>query len=183
MGKTQYITYCGSISDNNSKHLMVLCSDAITKAFTEIYIAISSTGGSVPAGIALFNFLKALPVTITVHNIGIIDSAAIIAFLAGKNRYASEESRFFIHGASIKPEKPILNMWDLSELTKMLRNDQENMSKIITKSTVIPPESLNTWFFVSEIIIPSKAVELGIISEIRVFNLPADGSIITVATQ
>jgi len=183
MNKTQYLFYSGSISDNNSKHLMVLCSDAISKGFTEIYIAISSTGGSVPAGIALFNSLRALPVTLTVHNIGVIDSTAITVFLAGKNRYASEESRFLIHAATIKTDKPSLNLLDLDELTKKLHNDQDNMSQLITKYTGIPPETLKNWFFVAEIITPIKAIELDIISEIRKLTIPTDGSIITVPTQ
>jgi len=106
-----------------------------------------------------------------------------VVFLAGKNRYTSKESRFMIHGANIKTEKPSLNMFDLAELTQTLQNEQENMSKIITQSTGIPPESLKNWFFVAEIIIPSRAVELGIISEIREFNVPTGGSIITVPTQ
>lgn len=183
MSKTQYLIYSGSISDNNSKHLTTLCSDAISKGFTEIYIAISSTGGSVPAGIALFNTLRALPVTVTMHNIGAIDSTAVVVFLAGQNRYATEESRFMIHAATIKTDKPSLNQCDLAELTKTIHNDQENISKLIAKSTTISQETLKNWFFVAEIITPTKAIELEIISEIRKLTIPTDGSIITVPTQ
>ena len=184
MNKTEYITFHGSISENNAKNLIVLCSDAVSKTCTEIYIAFSSLGGAIHSGITLFNFLKALPVTITLHNIGVIDSIANIVFLAAANRYACQDSRFLIHGPSFSfPEKQSFNTWQLYEFAQSLKDDQDKMSNIISRFTSITPDTLNKWFVKGETITPAKAIELGIISEIRVFTLPANSSMITVNTQ
>jgi len=63
-----------------------------------LYFLFSSNGGSVNAGIALYNFLRALPVEIIMHNTGSIDSIATVIFLAADKRYAALHSTFLFHG-------------------------------------------------------------------------------------
>jgi ATP-dependent protease ClpP protease subunit len=96
MKRTQYIISHGDISESRAIKLIDLCFDAVAKSYNEIYLAISSLGGSTHSGIALFNYLKALPITLTTHNLGTVDSASVVVFLAGQNRFACKDSRFLI---------------------------------------------------------------------------------------
>src|SRR5258708_24946324 len=100
-GPVFYINYFDQITDSKARALMALVSEILQKVTptpATLYFAFSSTGGSVQAGVTLFNFLRALPVDVVMHNTGSVDSIATVIFLAGKVRYACEHSRFLFHG-------------------------------------------------------------------------------------
>jgi ATP-dependent Clp protease protease subunit len=181
--KIKYLTFHGPIKESSARNLMALCSDAIQDSYNEIYIAFSSLGGAVHSGITLFNFLKALPVKLTFHNIAVIDSIANIIFLAGHSRFACKTSRFLIHGPSnsFAKEQPF-NVWQLYELAESLKNDQEKMSDIISQHTSISATDLSKWFIKGETITPERASDLGIITEIKDFTIPTGATVITVNT-
>ena len=183
MKNTQYIIFHGDISENRAMKLIALCFEAVAKSYNEIYIAISSLGGSAHSGIALFNYLKSLPITLTMHNLGTVDSASVIIFLAGQSRFACKDSRFLIHEPQLSflPQRSFTT-YQLYELAESLKNDRETMSNIICKQTSITTESLAKWFVKGETVSPDQALKLGIISEIRSLEIPADSSIITVDT-
>jgi ATP-dependent protease ClpP protease subunit len=63
----------------------------------EIQILFSSSGGAVDEGFSLYNFLRALPVRLTMHCIGYADSIAIAVFLAGEQRFCCPDSTFMFH--------------------------------------------------------------------------------------
>ena len=60
------------------------------------YILFSSPGGNVSNGITIYNFLRALPVRMIIHNIGIVDSIANVIFLGIDERYAVPHSSFLL---------------------------------------------------------------------------------------
>jgi len=180
---TQYLAFHGEINETRATRLITLCFEAVAKSYNEIYIAFSSTGGSVHSGIALFNFLKSIPIALTIHNLGTVDSAAVIIFLAAKRRFACKDSHFLIHEPrlSFVPNNSF-NTYQLYEFAESLKDDKETMSNIICQHTSITTEFLAKWFLKGEIISPPLALELGIISEIRSLDIPASSSIITVGT-
>jgi ATP-dependent protease ClpP protease subunit len=61
------------------------------------HLEIASGGGDLIAGFAGYNILTNLPVKVTTHNCGAVDSAAIMLFLAGVQRIASALSAFHFH--------------------------------------------------------------------------------------
>jgi hypothetical protein len=54
-------------------------------SFTEVYILMSSEGGSAEDAIALYNLISALPADVYTVNMGQIASAANVVFLAEKS--------------------------------------------------------------------------------------------------
>ena len=63
----------------------------------KLYLFMNSIGGSLDDGIALFGFLRSLPIELTAINLGLIASIAIAPFLAGKKRIALPHSSFHFH--------------------------------------------------------------------------------------
>jgi ATP-dependent protease ClpP protease subunit len=57
----------------------------------------STEGGNMTAGFALYFFLKSLPLPLTTHNIGSVESVGVPIFLAGQKRYACPGTRFLVH--------------------------------------------------------------------------------------
>src|SRR5215467_10757045 len=69
--ETIYVNYFDSIDESKTKALMAICSDIVAKQKPHtLYFLFSSMGGSVNAGITLYNFLRSLPVEIIMHNNG-----------------------------------------------------------------------------------------------------------------
>lgn len=67
---TIYVNYFDSIDEAKTKALMAICSDIVAKQKPRtIYFLFSSNGGAVNAGITFYNFLRALPVEIVMHNV------------------------------------------------------------------------------------------------------------------
>jgi ATP-dependent Clp protease, protease subunit len=60
-------------------------------------ILISSSGGAVEEGFSLYNFLRALPVNLTIHCVGSVDSIAMVVFLASDQRFCCPNSTFTFH--------------------------------------------------------------------------------------
>jgi ATP-dependent protease ClpP protease subunit len=150
-----------------------------------IYCLFSSTGGVVDGAITLYNFLRALPVEIIMHNTGSVDSAANIIFLAADTRYASKHSSFLFHGTSqpfIANTRFTKNQ--IAETLSSLNVLESKMIGVMTDRTKLTTEEIKSLFSQGEPKYPDFALDKGIISEIKdpkippgipilSFNLPA----------
>ncbi len=74
-----------------------LCLKALENGATEIELHMSTEGGNMTAGFALYFFLKSLPVPLSTHNIGSVESIGVVIYLAGSKRYACPGTRFLVH--------------------------------------------------------------------------------------
>lgn len=105
--------------------------DALTAASNsghEIYLLLSSTGGSVIEGLAIATLMKTLPVKITTHNLGQIDSVANVIFSAGTTRYAVPGASFLFHGVSQHYERADFTEMQLFEQYQRLKRLRESMA-------------------------------------------------------
>jgi hypothetical protein len=108
---TAYISFCRGLAADTCSQLIAGCktlaaeTDAVTDPKTgqvtnkqkwdTIDLSITCGGGDLLSGFACYNELKGLPVTFITRNCGAVDSAAIMPFLLGAKRYASQSSAFF----------------------------------------------------------------------------------------
>ena len=75
--ETVYINYFDVIDEARAKALMAVCSNIVAKSRPKtILFFVFLQGGSVNAGITLYNFLRSLPVELVMHNTGSVDSIA-----------------------------------------------------------------------------------------------------------
>lgn len=65
-----------------------------------IWLNISSPGGDIDVAIELYNFLKQLDCRVITNNISVVNSAAIILYLAGSERYCDYTSTFYVHSVT-----------------------------------------------------------------------------------
>ena len=63
----------------------------------ELLISISSEGGNLAAGFTAYHFLRSLPVPVTTHNLGNVESIGVLLFLAGEKRLVVQHGRFTLH--------------------------------------------------------------------------------------
>ncbi len=82
-----FINFSAEINPHTSEALMSFFAEQINNGENEFYIMLSSFGGSVKDGITLYNYIKALPAKVIMHNIGMVNSIANVIFLAAEDRY------------------------------------------------------------------------------------------------
>jgi ATP-dependent protease ClpP protease subunit len=91
------VHFIGPINHNSACVARNLCLQALQNGASEIELHMSTEGGNMTAGFALYFFLKSLPVPLSTHNIGSVESVGVVIFLAGQKRYACPGTRFLVH--------------------------------------------------------------------------------------
>jgi hypothetical protein len=88
------VHFIGPINHNSACSVRNLCLQALQSGASEIELHMSTEGGNMTAGFALYFFLKSLPIPLTTFNIGSVESVGVVIFLAGAKRYACPGTRF-----------------------------------------------------------------------------------------
>jgi ATP-dependent protease ClpP protease subunit len=179
---TIYVNYFDTIDEAKTKALMAICSDIVAKQKPRtIYFLFSSTGGSVNAGITLYNFLRALPVEIVMHNSGSIDSIANVIFLAASKRYAAKHSSFLFHGINWNfAQGASLTFFQLSESLSTFKQEETKIAYIVAERTKMAEAEIRELFRQGESKDLQFAIEKGIIHEVKDPVVPENAPFITV---
>lgn len=95
--KDGYFTLSGDVNSDMVRRVFGAV-DAMTADGTQAaHILLQSNGGYVSDGICLYNMLTHAPIDLVMYNCGAVASIAVILFLAGKYRVASDTARFMLH--------------------------------------------------------------------------------------
>jgi len=92
-----WFTLSGDVNSDMVRRVFDAVADMTEDRITTAHILIQSNGGYVSDGICLYNYLSKLPIKIVTYNAGAVASIAVILFLAGAERYASDTARFMVH--------------------------------------------------------------------------------------
>lgn len=175
-----YIKFSSPINPQTSQILMNFLSDQINKGQKEFYFLISSPGGSVNDGVVLYNFIRALPAKIVMHNIGIIDSIANVIFLASDERYANPASSFLFHGVGFDINQPQrFEEKELREKLAIIERDQKSIADIISERTKLEEKEVIEMFFRAKTKSPDEAKESGIIQGVKPASIPEKSLIVS----
>jgi ATP-dependent protease ClpP protease subunit len=91
------VNFVSGINQKSVADLIEVTSQARNQGSSRILIHISSTGGSLQPAFTAYNYLRSLDVPIEMHNIGTVQSAAVLLFLAADIRRADPRSQFLLH--------------------------------------------------------------------------------------
>lgn len=183
MKNTIYLVFHEGISEASVNKFMDFTSKAIAQYKpTCIYFLFSSGGGSVDSGVALYNFLRALPQDTIMHNVGSIDSIANAVFLAGKRRYACQASAFLLHGISWNfNQAATLSYTQMQETLSRFDAAEQLTAGIIGNETKLTAEEVRALFLQGASKNPAFALEKGLIHEIREVDIPFDAIVHSIA--
>ena len=173
---THIIHFSGGINPATSENLRNTCLQALERGASEIRLHISSEGGSTTCGFTLFNFLRSLPIPLITHNIGNIESIAVVLFLAAKERLTCQHSRFLIHPLHWSFNAGSVDHSRLREFVASLDNDLERYAQIFDEITQCPKELIDIRENLSgqEIIFTAEtSISHGISTEICAATIPA----------
>lgn len=181
MSQTVYVSYYDVINELKARALMALCANIIAQQTPgQLYFLFSSGGGSVDAGVALYNYLRALPVPLVMHNTGSVDSIANVVFLAADERYANPDSSFLLHGITWGFGQGANLSWvALQETMSRFKADEARMSGVITARTSILPNELSALYRQGDSVGLPFAKDKGLVQDIREAKVPPGAPLIS----
>ncbi len=177
------IKFFAPVIDVTINALMDAIDQKMKKGASQFIILISSPGGSVLHGLSAYNYLKGLPVTITTHNFGSVDSIGLVLFCGGSKRLSVPQARFLLHGVSAGFQNVRLEEKQLEERLKGLRIDVENIAKVIAANTSKTVEAITEAILERTILNPDEAMAWGLVHDIKSELFEAGSEVISIQFQ
>ena len=182
--KPVVIKFFAPVIDATVNALMNAVDQKVGQGAKEFTLVISSPGGSVFHGLSAYNYLKGLPVGITTHNFGSVDSIGIVLYCAGSRRLSVPQARFLLHGVSaqFRGEQNLEEM-QLEERLKGLRIDAENIAKVIAANTSKSVKEVIAAMHERTTLNPEEAKSWGLVHGIKSELFEAGSEVISIQFQ
>lgn len=163
-----YVSFSAEINPNTTEALIALLSNHANRGVKEIYLMLSTPGGSVMNGLNLYNVLRAFPIKLVTHNVGNVDSIGNAIFLAGAERYACPHSTFMFHGVGFDiPNHTRFEEKSLRERLGSVLADQKRIGSIMEERTKLKGVQIRNLFKEARTKDADYARGVGIIHDIR----------------
>lgn len=176
---TTYVNFHAAITKHTSQNLMTALAQKMAAGTDHFYFLLSTPGGEVQSGLTVYNFLRAIPVRITMHNIGNVDSIGNAIFLAADERYACAHSTFMFHGVGFDVVNLRVEEKNARELLHGILADQVRIADIIVQRTGINRNHSRKLFREARTKDASNALGTGIIQRITDPNIPAGADLMS----
>lgn len=174
-----YVSFSAEINPNTCESLIAQLADLANKGVPHVYLLFSTPGGVVMSGINMYNVMRALPFKLTVHNVGNVDSIGNAIFLAGDERYATNNATFMFHGVGMQPPTgTVLERKYLRETLDGLVADEKRIAAVIEERTNLDTAAAEELFVELKTKDAAYAVSSGIIDEIRDVQIPAGSPVV-----
>jgi ATP-dependent protease ClpP protease subunit len=181
--KPTVIKFFAPVIDTTINALMDAIDQKMKQGINQFIILVSSPGGSVLHGLSAYNYLKGLPVSITTHNFGSVDSIGVILFCGGSKRLSVPQARFLLHGVSAGFQNERLEEKQLEERLKGLKIDLENIAKVIAANTGKNVEEVTDAMLERTTLNPEEAKAWGLVHEIKVELFESGAEVISIQYQ
>jgi len=181
--KPVVIKFFAPVIEATINALMNAIDQKMKQGVNQFIILISSPGGSVFHGLSAYNYLKGLPVTVTTHNFGSVDSIGVVLYCGGAKRISVPQARFLLHGVSASFRNERLEEKQLEERLKGLKIDIENIAKVISANTGKTIDDVTNAMLERTTLNPEEAKEWGLVHEIRSELFEAGSEVISIQFQ
>ncbi len=166
-----WFTLSGDVNSDMVRRVFDAVADMTEDRITTAHILIQSNGGYVSDGICLYNYLSKLPIRICTYNAGAVASIAVILFLAGEERYASDTARFMVHKShasaphGARPDA-------LRIIVEGLQADDARTEQILREHVQLSPEHWRIHEYSDLHLTASEGLKVGMIEEVKDFVPP-----------
>lgn len=151
---TDGIAYIGLFASIGQESVQE-CIDALITRLPEdthtVYFLLSTGGGSVSYGFTLYNFLTQLPYKLVMHNVGSVDSIGGVIFLAGKERYSTENGTFLIHRVKGDFKESTANDSNLREKLSCVQTEETKIRRVLTGRSALSDKEFDQLFEYGEL--------------------------------
>ncbi|HLZ35226.1 MAG TPA: ATP-dependent Clp protease proteolytic subunit [Nitrospira sp.] len=146
-----------------------------------IKVLMSSSGGIVEEGLSLYGFIRSLPVDITIHNIGSVDSISLAVYLGAARRLANPDATFVMHDFIFPQPVPVYNRHQAADISVALTGARQKLVNILKSRAKMNDEQYQALRYLEEATIKTsgEAQQIGIVHEIAEATA-ADGELFNV---
>lgn len=167
--------FAGDINQQAVQRLTNTVTVSANGGVKRLHLAFQSWGGNIADGVALYNIFKACPISVSLYNIGCVQSAAVTAFLGAENRYSSQYATFMIHRAS-GPSVSV-KLETVRSIAHNLALDDDRVEKMFGEHLTLNEDQKATHKLAELFLGAEEAKVAGLISEIREFSPPKGAQI------
>ena len=175
-----YVVFKAGIAPAAVNQLIQAMTSLSQNGVDEVYLAYSSMGGSFNDGFALYNFLRAAPFKLIMHNCGAVESMGVPAFLAAETRYASPVSTFRFHRFHWGTANRNYFAVELQEMIDGINAHQGLAESILVERSHVTDDQAKSFFREGKTLLPEEAHQLGVIHEIRELSIPKGAQVLTI---
>lgn len=169
-----FLGFNAAIDRKAAEQIVSVISDAQKNGYTEVNLCMSSIGGILDQTYYAFNLIEAMPIKIITWNIGNLQSASVILFMAGDERYATPGSTFFFHQTGYDAPNTRITEPYLQEKLKAVQYDDNRSASIIASKSGQPLQDVRGWQNTELVMDTAVACAHGLIHGVRPFALPPD---------
>jgi ATP-dependent protease ClpP protease subunit len=169
-----FVSFSAEIVPQTSEALLNAVSTLVNQGFRDINLLLSSPGGMVSLGITIYNVLRGLPITLTTHNVGNVDSIGTVVYLAGEHRFTCPQATFMLHGVSFTAP-PMSQFFEknLKERLASIQADHERIKAIYNERAGIDPDRAEAIFLGESTMNAIESVTNGLAHGIQAVQIPA----------
>jgi ATP-dependent Clp protease protease subunit len=169
--KEAWFTLSGDVNSDMVHRVFEAVASMTEDGLETAHVLVQSNGGYVSDGLCLYNFMANAPVEFVMYNGGAVASIAVILFLAGSRRYASETARFMIH-KSHATASPGSRPDALNIIVEGLRADDARTESILRKHIELTPEQWGIHQYGDLHLNGRDAKTAGLVDEVKDFSPP-----------
>ncbi len=169
--KEAWFTLSGDVNSDMVHRVFEAVAGKTEDGIETAHVLLQSNGGYVSDGLCLYNFLANAPVEFVMYNGGAVASIAVILFLSGTRRYASETARFMIH-KSHATASPGSRPDALNIIVEGLRADDARTESILRKHIELTPEQWGIHQYGDLHLNGRDAKTAGLVNEVKDFAPP-----------
>jgi ATP-dependent Clp protease protease subunit len=179
-----YVSFSAEINASTTEGLIALMAQLVNSGVADVHLLMSTPGGTFMNGMNLYNVLRALPLRLTTHNVGNVDSIGNAVFLAGETRYACPHSTFTFHGVGMDADPGSrLEEKNLRECLDSVLADQERIASVMSERSNITTDVAENLFWAAQTKDAAYAASCGIIHEIRDVQIPLGAPVLALVFQ
>jgi len=179
--KPVYLNLQANINQEVAVRLVTAVVTKLKEGMSELHVLMASPGGHVDSGMAIYNFLRGIPVPVSTYNYGNVDSVAGVIYCSGARRIATPHCKFLIHGiiwnfaaASAATEH------QLREIIGQIEAMKRNIASVISEATGKARVDVESDLTKSVTLTAQQAMEYGLVHELKTQLVPAGVEVISI---
>jgi ATP-dependent Clp protease, protease subunit len=178
---TPVIKFFAPVNEQTIQKLIAAVDDKVSAGATELTLLISTSGGSVFYGLSAYNYLKGLPLKLTTHNFGSVDSIGVPLYSSGDRRLCAPQARFLLHPVTMTfPNGGSYEELQLLEKIKSMRVDMDNFARVVAANTGKTERQILAAMRSRTSLDPENARAWGLVHEIRQELFPAGSEVTSI---
>jgi ATP-dependent Clp protease protease subunit len=178
-----YVNLQEGISLETAVKLVKVVADALQKGHTELHLLMSSQGGLIDPGMAIFNFLRGTPLKVTTYNYGYVDSVSGVIYCAGTKRLATPHCKFLIHGITWRipanTNVTELREQQIREFLGQVDAMKHNIGSVIAEATGKTVDAVSADMTKGVTLTATEAKAYGLVHDISTTLVPAGVQIVS----